>query len=336
MISVIVPIYNVEAYLPRCIESILHQTYANLEVLLIDDGSTDGSGRICDEYCKKDSRCKVIHQENKCSAGARNTGLDNISGEYVTFIDSDDWLHPLYLEYLYRALDGGRIYKIAMCQFEYCLTQKDEYELSDSIYTTEIISQDILMQGTFYKKVKSKNNKGLPISVVWGKLYCRDILRDIYFKDIMSEDLEYNCRLFLKVQNIVLVPVCLYYWISRPNSLSRNSKTYKYYNRCGEIQTRYKILESIPADYRRYRGYALVSLYKSLLFTRYNISRYDSVAEENYEESNYIKRVERDARQEFRQNRTGSAFLDLYICFLIVLYACPSLYGFLRRIMALA
>ena len=334
MISIIVPIYNVEAYLPRCIESILHQTYANFEVLMIDDGSTDNSGRICDEYCEKDSRCKVIHQENKGLSGARNTGLDNISGKYVTFIDSDDWLHPLYLEYLYRALNGGG-YEIAMCQFEYCLTQKDEYDLSDSTYTTEVISQDILMQGTFYKKVRFKNNKGLPISVVWGKLYCRDILRDAYFKHIMSEDMEYSCRLFLKVQNVVLVPVCLYYWISRSNSLAHNSKTSKYYDRYGEIHTRYKILESIPVDYRRYRGYALVSLYKSLLFTRYNISRYDSVAEGNYEESDYIKTVERDARKEFRQNRTGSA-LDLYICILIVLYACPSLYGFLRRIMALA
>ena len=107
MISVIVPIYNVEEYLPACIESILNQTYKDLEILLIDDGSTDNSGRICDKYAQCDNRCIVIHQLNSGEAEARNTGLDHANGEYISFIDGDDYIHPQMLEILYEALQKG-------------------------------------------------------------------------------------------------------------------------------------------------------------------------------------------------------------------------------------
>ncbi|MGN1326481.1 MAG: glycosyltransferase family 2 protein, partial [Clostridia bacterium] len=89
-ITVIMPVYNVEKYLEEAIDSVIYQTYQNLEIILIDDGSTDNSGNICDEYAKKDSHIKVIHQENKGLSGARNTGLDIATGEYIMFIDSDD------------------------------------------------------------------------------------------------------------------------------------------------------------------------------------------------------------------------------------------------------
>lgn len=94
LISVIVPVYNVEAYLPRCIESILAQTYENLEILLVNDGSKDSSGAICDEYARKDPRIRVFHKENGGQSTARNLALDAMTGEYVTFVDSDDWIEP--------------------------------------------------------------------------------------------------------------------------------------------------------------------------------------------------------------------------------------------------
>ena len=94
LISVIVPVYNVEAYLPRCIESILAQTYENLEILLVNDGSKDSSGTICDEYARKDPRIRVFHKENGGQSTARNLALDAMTGEYVTFVDSDDWIEP--------------------------------------------------------------------------------------------------------------------------------------------------------------------------------------------------------------------------------------------------
>ena len=93
-ISVIVPVYNVEQYLPRCVESILAQTYENLEILLVDDGAKDGSGAICDAYARQDERVKVIHKENGGLSSARNAGIDASTGEYLSFVDSDDWIEP--------------------------------------------------------------------------------------------------------------------------------------------------------------------------------------------------------------------------------------------------
>ena len=105
MISIIVPVYNTGKYLHRCIESILAQTYNDFELILIDDGSTDNSGKICDEYAKTDDRIVVLHQENKGQAVARNVGLDYVfekdKSEWITFIDSDDWIHPKRVDYLY-------------------------------------------------------------------------------------------------------------------------------------------------------------------------------------------------------------------------------------------
>lgn len=101
-ISVIVPVYNVEKYLSRCIESILSQTFTDFELLLIDDGSTDRSGEICDEYAKKDTRIRVFHTKNRGVSAARNLGLDNAKGEWISFVDSDDWVENDYLKSLFN------------------------------------------------------------------------------------------------------------------------------------------------------------------------------------------------------------------------------------------
>ena len=105
LISIIVPVYNVEKYVAECIESIIKQTYQNLEILLIDDGSTDNSGKICDKYAEKDKRIKIIHKENGGVSSARNLGLDLAQGEYIAFIDSDDFVSNKYIESLYSAIE---------------------------------------------------------------------------------------------------------------------------------------------------------------------------------------------------------------------------------------
>lgn len=110
LVSVVVPVYNVEKYIARCIESILQQTHENLELILIDDGSPDRSGEICDEYALKDFRIKVIHTENRGVSYARNTGLDNATGDYLFFVDSDDWIEPDHIEKLLPVDDEDMVY----------------------------------------------------------------------------------------------------------------------------------------------------------------------------------------------------------------------------------
>ena len=105
LLSVIIPVYKVEKYLRQCVDSVINQTYKNLEIILVDDGSPDNCGKICDEYAEKDKRVKVIHQLNKGLSGARNTGTEQASGEYIAFVDSDDWLDVHMYEDLFGVLN---------------------------------------------------------------------------------------------------------------------------------------------------------------------------------------------------------------------------------------
>ena len=110
LLSVIVPVYNIKReYLERCIASICNQTYKNLEILLVDDGSTDGSGAVCDEFAKKDERIRVFHKENGGSSSARNLGIENATGEYLGFIDSDDFIEPDMYELLAEAIQKHQV-----------------------------------------------------------------------------------------------------------------------------------------------------------------------------------------------------------------------------------
>ena len=117
LVSVIIPVYNVSRYLPKCLDSVISQTWRNLEIIVIDDGSTDGSGSICDQYAKRDDRIKVIHSPNRGLSSARNLGLDNLRGQFISFIDSDDWIEPDAVETLVKAalLTGSYIVTAGFC-----------------------------------------------------------------------------------------------------------------------------------------------------------------------------------------------------------------------------
>lgn len=133
LISVIIPVYNVEKYLHRCLDSVIEQTYKNLEVILIDDGSTDHSGEICDDYAAKDVRIHVIHQENQGVSAARNKGLDTAKGEYIAFVDSDDYILPeMYAKMLECIIENNVDFCVCQWQYEYAdgrqVVQKDKID----------------------------------------------------------------------------------------------------------------------------------------------------------------------------------------------------------------
>ena len=118
LVSVIVPIYNVEKYLRKCVDSILNQTYKNLEIILVDDGSPDNCGNICDEYALSDSRIRIIHKKNGGLSDARNAGLDIARGNYILFVDSDDYIDETMVEKLYEALEKEKA-EMSLCSFVY-------------------------------------------------------------------------------------------------------------------------------------------------------------------------------------------------------------------------
>lgn len=175
LISVIVPIYNVKPYLKQCLESILHQTYPLLEILLIDDGSTDGSGEIADEYALKDKRIKVVHQQNAGLSAARNSGIREATGTYYLFVDSDDYIKEDMVEHLYGIICRNDA-QIAVCG--YYMVDEEERILAD---TEEFPEEDLVTEKRYWTIYQ--NSAYLYCLVVWNKLYHKDIFRRLRFPE---------------------------------------------------------------------------------------------------------------------------------------------------------
>lgn len=192
LISVIVPVYGVEAYLEECIESIINQKYKNLEIILIDDGSPDKCGEICDKYAAQDKRIRVIHNENHGISYSRNCGLDIAKGEYIAFCDSDDVLDPRLYEYLYGIINKCHT-DISMCSFREFING-DKYEIDTDIDNAEIIE---------YSKKSFAENLLLdfpaPYIMVCNKLFRREIIGDTRFKlGVICEDNIFMSDLIVK------------------------------------------------------------------------------------------------------------------------------------------
>ena len=172
LISIVVPIYKVEKYINKCIESILNQTYKNLEIILVDDGSPDNCGKIADEYAKKDNRIKVIHKKNGGLSDARNAGIDIVKGKYIAFVDSDDYIEKEYIEIMYNAIRTNKV-KIVQCGIN---KVNDDGKVLDSYgyLDNELINSKRIIEEKYTK---------YPISnvVAWNKLYSTDLFKDIRY-----------------------------------------------------------------------------------------------------------------------------------------------------------
>ena len=198
-ISVIVPVYNVENYISKCIESIINQTYANLEIIIVDDGSTDKSGDICNYYAKKDERIIHIHQENQGMSIARNNALDIAKGEYIGFVDSDDWIEP---NMYYTLYDNAIAYDadISMCNFYYVYNSGQK-----SPYSNE--NDDIKVLDGIYKIA---HNIRLSNNCIWNRLYKRHLFDDIRFPEWKTfEDVFIMHRVIDNANKLVLSSKCL-------------------------------------------------------------------------------------------------------------------------------
>lgn len=209
VISVIVPVYNVSKYLDRCMNSLVNQTYKNLEIILVDDGSTDNSGTLCDLWAEKDSRIQVIHRKNNGLSQARNTGLDAATGDYITFVDSDDVLSPQLCQVLYDALGGDA--DISICDAEHIFEDKPYvFSISDDCETMN--ARQAILQLWYQKGF-------LPSA--WGKLYRRHLFDGKQFTvGRIFEDIDIMHELFFDAKKIVYTHSRLYGYVHREGSIT--------------------------------------------------------------------------------------------------------------------
>jgi len=208
-ISIIVPIYKVEAYLEKCILSVINQTYQNIEILLIDDGSPDNSGKICDDYALKDSRIKVVHKTNGGLSDARNAGIDIATGDFFVFVDSDDFLHPEMCASLLLNLKEGDA-DIAVCSF---LEVRDHNDVPDNndFKTLTISNMEALELFFTFSSIN--------MTVVWNKLYKRQLFDALRFPvDSIREDEATLYQLIHQSKRISITTRFLYYYFQREDS----------------------------------------------------------------------------------------------------------------------
>ena len=214
LISVIVPVYNVEKYLRKSIDSLVSQTYRNLEIILVDDGGTDGCPAICDEYQSKDSRIQVIHKENGGLSDARNVGLRNATGDYIAFFDSDDYLKPDMYERLVKALEESGA-EIAVCNFE---TVTPEGKPIAKRNQHQIIPDEVITGKEAVCRLCGANYEYYVTA--WNRLYRKEIVKNISFpKGKIHED-EFTAHLFYgKAKKVACVSYAGYCYVVREDSI---------------------------------------------------------------------------------------------------------------------
>lgn len=218
MISVIVPVYNVEKYLPKCLDSILRQDCQDFEVLLIDDGSTDQSDEICDNYAKLDARVRVTHKPNGGSGSARNVGLGMARGKYIAFVDADDFVAENYLSRLLTVAEANHA-DIVQCQFQCVVENEQPAEHSDAGKIEKIYS-NIESLKEFCKK-----SGYLSTAVMWNKLYRKELFYDIHYQEGKGVDDEYViCPILYRANRIIVISDVLYYYYMSGNSQMRNTR----------------------------------------------------------------------------------------------------------------
>lgn len=218
LLSVIVPVYNVEKYLVECLDSILAITYRNLEIILVDDGSPDRCPQICDMYREQDSRIRVVHQDNGGLVAARNAGLDAATGKYVGFVDSDDMVSPIMFERLVEVLEWSQA-DMAACEYsdnrEHLVT-KAQLQQARLVYM-----ESLEAQLSVFIHAPAIRNTTWTSCYVWNKLYRRDLIKSKFSREcLMAEDLRFNWDYIHNSSKMVLIPMALYFYRVNEDSIT--------------------------------------------------------------------------------------------------------------------
>lgn len=245
-VSIIIPVYNVEKYINRCVDSIINQTYKNIEIILVDDGSTDSSKEICDNY-KVDNRVVVIHKRNGGLSSARNEGIKNANGDYIMFVDSDDYSEPNYVETMFNTIKELNS-DLVVCGYyiEYVkqkITKEIKPESQNKVHDDSNLKESIYnlqMSGCF--------------DVVWNKLYRKEILskNSIVFEQtgMPMEDFIFNCEVFKNINKVVVIPELLHRYLRqgeetlvRKTDRSLLEKTIRKIDICKNLYSKYDMFD---------------------------------------------------------------------------------------------
>jgi len=250
-ISVIIPVYNVEAQLIKCLDSVINQTYGNLEIIIINDGSTDGCGEICNKYTNKNKKIHVIHQQNKGLSAALNTGLDHCSGDYIGFVDSDDWTEAILYEKLYQRIISKSV-DISVCSF-YIANDIGSSEVSNAVQIPldKICAEDIIRCS-----LERDSYKGF-CGYVWNKLFAAKVIKEKRLR--FDEDIKYGMDTLFFL-SFVLASECDGSYINQP--------LYHYYQRDTAISksTNYDIKLDILKVYKRVESMLNNTAYEHLAY----------------------------------------------------------------------
>ena len=273
LVSIIVPVYNVEQYLEKCVNSIINQSYKNLEIILVDDGATDNSGKICDELAKLDNRIKVYHKKNGGLSDARNYGVERATGEYIGFVDSDDYIDPKMYEKLYEAIKKENV-DVVECSFKIIYPGRVDFFSTEKYY--EILGKQEYLEE--YLKMRRI------FGSVWTKLIKSTIAKKIVFpKDKLYEDTYYAYDLINLANSFVLIDNPLYNYLMRENSITNSKFNPRIFDLVEIVEKfhkmTYKNYPSLKEEADCRKMYAYFSVLNSILL------------DENYKNNEYYSQI---------------------------------------------
>ncbi len=316
-ISIIVPIYNVEKYLKTCIDSILAQRFKDFELILVDDGSTDDCGNICDKYSLKDNRIKTIHKENGGLSSARNSGIDIAKGKYIGFIDGDDHIHPDMYNILFENIvkyDSDMV----MCNFQY-VNENDKVKLN---------SEDGIFKINHYDKIEALNmiysEESIKFIVAWNKLYKRELFSDIRYEvGKVCEDEFAIHKLLYKCNVITYIDLPMYFYVQSSNSIMRKKFNVKRLDSIEALKDRMNFFNNNNEEilYRKTQD----------LYAGVCISQYIKAKKELIEIDNKLKIIKKDFHKNLL-SLLNNPYVNWKTKILwIIFFINPSIYDIIKR-----
>lgn len=292
LISIIIPVYKVEEYLEKCIESVLKQTYTNLQIILVDDGSPDNCGKICDEYAKKDPRIEVIHKVNGGLSDARNVGIAKAKGKYIGFVDSDDYIKEDMYEILINLIKEYDA-NVSICNL-YDVIDGKEYIRNNENGIQEYSRLEILKEVLLDKNIQS---------YAWNKLYKKELFDEIKYPiGKKYEDIGTTFYVFEKCNKIVVTSKPEYYYLKRSDSLVNNVTESTVLDYTDIIIQRYLYTQKNIEELRKYNNYYLA---KTLITAHNDIELLGSISEkmqEKYKELyNLVYNIMKNNRKDIEE-----------------------------------